>query len=128
MIARPLHLRLLSENYLALKGSKLSPTRSTTGLLCGVFLFHIDVSTGQNSGPWDVPIRCSASRSLGHDRAVLVDELEVVTAKQMGYGGKLRSVAGGIVVELEEGDSQKLHVFGDAQNLCENVESENNLH
>lgn len=91
---------------LVLRASKFPPTMSTPGLLWRIFLPHADVAASQDLGLGLVTIRRPTTRSLSHDLTVLVDELEVVAAEEMGYGGELRPVAGRVVVELEEGDGQ----------------------
>lgn len=91
---------------LVLNASKLSPAMSNLSLLWRIFLLHVDVAASQNLGLWFISIRRSATRGLSDDVAFLVDEFEVVAAEEVGNGGELRSVAGGVVVELEEGNSE----------------------
>lgn len=89
------------------------------GLLVPLILcLHIDVvTTGQDLRLWDVISRSSARRH-GHDLAILVDELEVVAAQEVGDGRELGSVSGGVVVKLEERDCKEFHVLGYTEDLC----------
>ena len=67
----------------------------------------------EHLGLGPVAVGAGAGRG-GHDLAVLVDELEVVPAQEVRYGGQLGAVPGGVVVEFEQGHGEKLHVLGDA--------------
>lgn len=83
---------------LVLKTFKSPPTRSTPCLLWRIFLPHVNVTPSEDSSLGFVAIRRSAARSLSHDFAILVNKFEIVAAEQVGYGGKLRPIAGGVVV------------------------------
>ena len=79
--------------------------------------FHIYIITRQNLDFGDIVAWARAWCGC-NDLAVLVDDLEVVSAEEMRNGRKLRAVPLGVVIKLKQGNSQELHVLWDAEYLC----------
>lgn len=87
--------------------------------LCIVLFLHLRISACQDLGLWHVPFGSTCAGRSRHHLALLVYEFEVVPAQKVGDGGELRSVACSVIVELKERDGEKLHILGDAEDLCD---------
>lgn len=67
--------------------------------------------------PWDLVVRQRRSRSHSDHVVILIDEFEVIPREKVRDRRKLGAVAGGVVVQLEEGNCEKLHVLGNGEDL-----------
>jgi hypothetical protein len=73
------------------------------------------ITTSKDPGTGDLLIRTAGGHS--NNIVILVDELKVVSRKKVGNGRELGAVAGSVVIKLEEGDGEQLHVLGDGEDL-----------
>ena len=54
--------------------------------MCAILRLHIHIIASQNLGRGDIAVRWPSARSESNDGSVLVDELEVVPAEEVGDG------------------------------------------
>lgn len=110
-----MHLTLVRLNRLTLllviQASHASVIVSTPGL---------SITVGASLTRNDLSARIRLLGQGGHSNhvVVLVDHLEVVAREEVGDCRELRTVAGAVVVELEQRNGKKLHVLGNGEDLC----------
>jgi hypothetical protein len=86
--------------------------------VCAVLLLHRSIiAAGEDLDLGLISVRSASAGGVGNYRAVLVDELKVVPTQQVRDRRELGSISLCVVVELEERNSEKLHILRDAEDL-----------